>query len=140
MLLTDIVFELIRTILTTMVPARAEIAIRRVKWWQATTEQNHAHLQTMAAIWGQLRDEAQTLTAEGFSAPAANLFAVAFSEDLHLFAGLPGTEDFFEFSVAKHFGVVSIICDEDFRDPFQRAYYFKFSEQQHSPIKDSGTH
>ena len=33
-----------------VLPARAEIAIRRVKWWQATTEHNHAHLQTMAAI------------------------------------------------------------------------------------------
>ena len=29
-----------------LLPARAEIAIRRVKWWQAVTEHNHAHLQT----------------------------------------------------------------------------------------------
>ena len=33
-----------------VLPARAEIAIRRVKW-QAMTEHNHAHLQTKAAIW-----------------------------------------------------------------------------------------
>ena len=32
-------------------PARAEIAIRRVKWWEAMTEHNHADMQTMAAIW-----------------------------------------------------------------------------------------
>ena len=29
-----------------MLPARAEIAIGRVKWWQAMTEHHHAHLQT----------------------------------------------------------------------------------------------
>ena len=44
-------------------------------------EHNHAHLQAMAAIFGQLPGEAQIL-------------AVAFSEDLHLFAALSGTEDF----------------------------------------------
>ena len=59
------------------------------------TEHNQAHLQTMSAIWGQLPGEAQTLTAEGFLSPTANPFAVAFSEDLHLFAGLSGTEVFF---------------------------------------------
>ena len=32
-------------------PARAEIAIRRGECWQAVTEQNHAHLQTMVATW-----------------------------------------------------------------------------------------
>ena len=31
--------------------ARVEIAIRRAKWSQAMTEHNHAHLQTMSAIW-----------------------------------------------------------------------------------------
>ena len=34
-----------------VLPARAEIAIKRVKWWQAVTEHNHAHLPTMAAVW-----------------------------------------------------------------------------------------
>ena len=34
-----------------VLPARAEIAIRRVNWWQAMTEHNHAHLQTIEAIW-----------------------------------------------------------------------------------------
>ena len=48
-----------------VLPARAEIAIRRVKWWQAMTEHNHAHLQTMAAIWEQLPDGPQTLTTAG---------------------------------------------------------------------------
>ena len=47
-----------------VLPTRAEIAIRRVKWWQAMTEHNHAHLLTMAAIWGQLPDESPTLTTE----------------------------------------------------------------------------
>ena len=103
-----------------VVPARAEIAIRRVKWWQAMTEHNHAHLQTMAAIWGQLPDEAQTLTAEGFLAPTANLYAVAFSDDLHLFEELSGTEDFFEIWEEKHLSVVSVFDDEDVRDAFQR--------------------
>ena len=51
-------------------------------------EYNHAHLQTMAAILEQLPDEARTLTAEGFLAPTANPCAVAFSEDLHLFAAV----------------------------------------------------
>ena len=77
-----------------VVPTRAEIAIRRIKWWQAMTEHNSAHLQTMAAIWGQLPGEAQTLTAEGSLSPTVRPFAVAFSEDLHLFAGLSGTEGF----------------------------------------------
>ena len=103
-----------------VLPARAEIAIRRVKWWQASTEHDHAHLQTMAAIWGQRPGEAQTLTAEGSQSPPANLFAVAFSEDPHLFAGLSGTEDFFELWEEKQFSVVSIFDDEDVRDSFHR--------------------
>ena len=77
-----------------VLPARAEIAIRRVRWRQAMTEHNHAHLQRMAAVWGQLPDEAHTLTAEGFLAPATNPLAVAFFEGLHVFAGLSGMEDF----------------------------------------------
>ena len=60
---------------------------RRVTWWQAMTEHNHAHLQTMAAIWGQLPDGPQTLTSEGVLPHTANPFAVAFSGDLHLFCG-----------------------------------------------------
>ena len=84
------------------------------------TEHNHAHLQTRSAIWGQLPGEAQTLTAEGSLSPTANPFAVAFSEDLHLFAGLSGTEDFFELREEKEFSVVSIFDDEDVRDSFQR--------------------
>ena len=72
------------------------------------------------AIWGQLPGEAQTLTAEGSLSPTANPFAVAFSEDLHLFAGLSGTEDFFEPREEKHISVVSIFDDEDVRDSFQR--------------------
>ena len=39
-----------------VLPARAEIAIRRVKRRQAMTEHSHAHLQTLAAIW----DSSQT--------------------------------------------------------------------------------
>ena len=79
-----------------VLPAQAKIAIRRIKWWQAMTEHNRAHLQTIAAVWGQLPGEASTLTDEGSQLPTANPFAVAFSEDLHLIAGLSGTEDFFE--------------------------------------------
>ena len=56
------------------------------------TEHNRTQPQTMAAVWGQLPGEATTLTAEGSLSPTANPFA----EDLHLFAGLSGTEDFFE--------------------------------------------
>ena len=48
------------------------------------------------AVWGQLSGEASALTDEGSLSPTANPFAVAFSEDLHLFAGLSGTEDLFE--------------------------------------------
>ena len=84
-----------------VLPARAESAIRRVKWWQAMTEHNHAQLQTVAAIWGQLPDGPQTLTTEGVLVHSANSFAIAFSEDLHLFTGLSGTEDFFELWEAK---------------------------------------
>ena len=68
-----------------------------------------------------LPDEAQTLTAERFLAPTANPFGVAFSEGLHLFAGLSGTEDVFELWEAKHFSVVSTVDDEDVRDSFLRA-------------------
>ena len=103
-----------------VLPARAEIAVRRVKWWQAMTELKHAHLQAMAAIWRQLPGEAQTLTAQDSSPPTANPFAVAFSEDLQLFAGLTGTEDFSELWEEKQFSVVSIFDDEDVRDSFQR--------------------
>ena len=53
----------------------------------------------------------------------ANPFAVAFSEDLHLFAALSGTEDFFELWEATHFSVVSVFDNEDVRDSFQRTDY-----------------
>ena len=59
-----------------VLPARAEIAIK-----------------TVAAIWRQLPEGPQTLTPEGVLAHTANPFAVAFSKDLHLFAGLSGTEE-----------------------------------------------
>ena len=58
-----------------VLPARAEIAFRRVEWWQAMKEHNHAHLQTMATKWGQLPDGPPTLTSEGVSAQSANPFA-----------------------------------------------------------------
>ena len=90
-----------------VLPARAGIAIRRVKWWQAMKEHNHAHLQTKSAIWGQLLGEAQPLTAEGSLSPKARPFVVAFSEGLRLFVGLSGTEDFFELWEKKHLSVVS---------------------------------
>ena len=45
---------------------------------------------------------------------------MAFFEDSHLFAGLSGTDDFFELWEAKHFPVVSIFDDEDVRDSIQR--------------------
>ena len=45
---------------------------------------------------------------------------MAFSEDLHLFAGLSGTEDFFELWEERQLLVVSIEDDEDVRDSFQR--------------------
>ena len=43
-----------------------------------------------------------------------------FCEDLHLFAGLSGTEDFFELWEEKQISVVSIFDGEDVRDSFQR--------------------
>ena len=43
-----------------VLPARAEVAIRRIKRWQAMTEHNRAHLQTMAAIWRHLPGKAHT--------------------------------------------------------------------------------
>ena len=104
--------------------ARAEIAIRKIKWWQAMTEHNRTHLQTMAATCGQLPGEAQTLTEEGSLSPTANPFAVAFSEDLHLFAELSGTEDLFELKEKKAtLGGVHLRC-----------------EQRHSQTKRFGTH
>ena len=74
----------------------------------------------MAAIWGPLPGEAQTLTAEGLFVTNSEPIWVAFSEDLHLFAGLSGTEDFFELWEAKQFSVVSSSNNKDIRDSFQR--------------------
>ena len=82
-------------------------------------EHNRAHLQTMAAVWRQLPGEATTLTDEGALYPTANPFAVAFFEDLHLFAGLSGAEDFFELW-RKTILMISIFDDEDVGDSFQR--------------------
>ena len=48
------------------------------------------------SFMGTAPGEPPTLTDEGALSPTANPFAVAFSEDVHLFAGLSGTEDFFE--------------------------------------------
>ena len=45
-----------------------------------------------------------------------------FSEDLHLFAGLSGTEDFFVLWEAKYFSVVSIFDDDNVRDIFQHGF------------------
>ena len=56
----------------------------------------------------------------GCLAPTANPYAVAFSDDLHLFEGLSGTEDFFEICEEKHFSMISIYDDEYVRDAFQR--------------------
>ena len=53
----------------------------------------------------------------------SNPCTVVFSEDLHLFAGLFGTEDFFERWEEKQFSVVSIFDDEHVRDYFQRTYF-----------------
>ena len=61
----------------------------------------------MAAVWGLLPNEAQTLIAECALVTTANPFAVAFFGDLHLFAGLWSINDFFELWEAKHFSVVS---------------------------------
>ena len=73
-------------------------------------EHNHAHLADNGGnIWRQLPDGLHTTTSEGVLAPTGNPFAVAFSEDVHLFAGLSGTEDFFE-----------LFDDEDARDSFHR--------------------
>ena len=63
---------------------------------------------------------------KGFLEPTANAFAVAFSEDMHLFAGLSGTEDFFELWEVEHFSVVSIFYDKDVRDAFQRTDFQLF--------------
>ena len=77
------------------------------------TERNRAHLQTMTAIWGQVPGEAHTLADEGFLSPTANPFAVAFSEDLHLFAGLSRARmTFFELWEEKQFSVVSTKTSE----------------------------
>ena len=122
-----------------LLSARAQIAIRRVKWWQAMTEHNHAHLQTMSAIWGQLAGEAQTLTAEGSLSPTANPFAVAFSEDLHLFAGLSGTEDFSNSGRKSDSRWYPFLTTKTSESP-SSAQNSNSCEQRHSPIKRSGTH
>ena len=44
---------------------------------------------------------------------------LAYSEDLHLFAGLAGTQDFFELWEENQFSVGSIFDDEDARDSSQ---------------------
>ena len=103
-----------------VLPAREEMAIRRIKWWQAMTESQPRTPADNAAIPAQFPVGPQTFTSEGALAHTANPFAFAFSEDLRLFAGLSGTEDFFELLVAKHFSVVSIFDDEDVRDSIQR--------------------
>ena len=104
-----------------VLPARAEIPIRRVKWVQAMTEHNHAHLQTNGGDLGTASRRGTNIDGRGFFlSSTANSFAVLLSGDLHLFAGLSGTEDFFELWVEKQSSVVSIFDDEDFRDSFQR--------------------
>ena len=75
----------------------------------------------MAAIWGHLPEEPQTLTPEGVLTLTANSFVVTLAEDLHLFLELSSTVDFFELWEAKHFSAVSIFDDEHVRDSFHRA-------------------
>ena len=64
---------------------------------------------------------------------------MAFSDDLHFFAELSGTEDVFELWEAKHFSVVSIFDDKDVRHSFPRARTLNSCEQQPSQTKHSGT-
>ena len=49
--------------------ARSGIAIRRIKWWQAMTEHNRAHWQTMARFGDSLQARHTTLTDEGSFEP-----------------------------------------------------------------------
>ena len=93
----------------------------------------------MAAILVQFLEETQTLTTEGFlSAPTANPFAVAFSDDLHLFAELSGTEDVFELWEAK-----TLFCGVHFRRRRQRLLSaradFKLMRTAAFQTKHSGT-
>ena len=94
-------------------PARTFFSLHRASKWDDAKKSDSRRN-------AELPDEAQTLTAEGVFAPTANAFAMAFYEDLDLFAGLSGTEDFFELWEAKHFSVVSIFDDADVRDSLQR--------------------
>ena len=99
-----------------VLPARAEIAIRRIQRWQDMTKHNRAHLQAMTAIWGHLLGWVQTLSIEGYFHQQQIHAQWLFSADLLLFSGQSGTEDFFELQKAKLFYVVSIVDDEDVRD------------------------
>ena len=49
-----------------VLPARAEIPIRRVKWVQAMTEHNHAHLQTNGGDLGTASRRGTNIDGRGF--------------------------------------------------------------------------
>ena len=102
-------------------------------------EHSHAHLQTMAAIWRQLPVEPQTLTAEGVLAPYSEPFRSFFSEDLHLFAGLSGTEDFFKLLEQNImlWGPFSMMKTSETPSSAQIS---NSREQHNSPIKHCATH
>ena len=108
-----------------------------IHWWQAVTEHNHAHLQTMAAILGT----APRLGHKRWHQKVSWRTQQTVSQWRSLktracLRTLSGMEDFFELWEAKQFSVVSNFDDEDARDSFQRT---DFKLMRTSSILQSNT-
>ena len=81
-----------------IMPTHAAVAMRRVRWLQSMTENERAHEQTVAALFGRLAEleSEEALDAQGHLTDAAPPEAHAFNASLRLLEGISATEAFFE--------------------------------------------
>eukprot|EP00959_Pyramimonas_sp_CCMP1952_P452272 9466289-Pyramimonas_sp.AAC.1 len=79
-----------------ILPARGELAIRRIRWLQQMLRHRFANQQTLTALFGHLGGERPTLDLEGHLRPDANPWVLQLAANLEMYRGLSGTESFFE--------------------------------------------
>ncbi|CAK0881566.1 unnamed protein product [Prorocentrum cordatum] len=79
-----------------VVPARAALAMQRVRWLQDMVRHPLAHQQVIAALWGHLEDASSPTDVEGKMTVSTSPYARQFTRDPMLLEAISGTEDFFE--------------------------------------------
>ena len=79
-----------------LVPLEIEFALQRVSFLQTIAGNQPDFLQLIAAVWGRLEFEDETLDCTGALVPHANPHAKKIESDLNLFCDVSSAESFFE--------------------------------------------